>query len=197
MSNEIQKQYERYEDVWSIMHRMKELYGVPDRYIRYTVTKAFVSARMIEESSVREHGVMMLSHVEKLKDLQADFSKEEAYVDVILQSLPPSFDQFIINYNMNGLENNLHELINMLVQDEAMIEKSAPSVLVGEASTSKAKGKVAGREKRKKDETSSTAASTSSATVTPLGRVKERGRGFISQRFQMVFALLPKKGRCL
>ncbi|KAK4380792.1 Retrovirus-related Pol polyprotein from transposon TNT 1-94 [Sesamum angolense] len=27
MRNEIQKQYERYEDVWSIMHRMKELYA--------------------------------------------------------------------------------------------------------------------------------------------------------------------------
>ncbi|KAL0394960.1 UNVERIFIED_CONTAM: hypothetical protein Slati_4462200 [Sesamum latifolium] len=91
------------------------------------------------------------------------------YVDVILQSLPPSFDQFIINYNMNGLEKSLHELINMLVQYEVTIEKSAPSVLVGETSTSKAKGKVVGREKRKKDETYSTTASTSSAPVTPLG----------------------------
>ncbi|KAL0349750.1 UNVERIFIED_CONTAM: hypothetical protein Sradi_4124200 [Sesamum radiatum] len=131
--------------------------------------KAFFDARMIEGSSVREHGVMMLSLVGKLKDLQADFEKEETYVDVILQSLPPSYDQFIINYNMNGLEKNLHELINMLVQYEAAIEKSAPSVLVGEVSTSKAKGKVAGREKRKKDEISSTAASTSSVLVTPLG----------------------------
>ncbi|KAL0392877.1 UNVERIFIED_CONTAM: hypothetical protein Sradi_2510500 [Sesamum radiatum] len=168
MSNEIQKQYERYEDVWSIMHRMKELYAVPDRHIRYAVTKAFFGARMIEGSSIREHGVMMLSLVEKLKDLQADFDKEEMYVDVILQSLPPSYDQFIINYKMSRLEKNLHELINMLVQYEATIEKSAPSVLVGEASTSKAKGKVVGCEKRKKDESSSTAASTSSAPITPL-----------------------------
>ncbi|KAL0427594.1 UNVERIFIED_CONTAM: hypothetical protein Slati_2934200 [Sesamum latifolium] len=105
MSNEIQKQYKR-----------------------YAVTKAFFGARMIEESSVREHGVMMLSLVEKLKDLQADFEKYEA-----------------------------------------TIEKSAPSVLVGEASTSKAKGKDAGREKRKKDKTSSTTASTSSVPVTPPG----------------------------
>ncbi|KAL0295981.1 UNVERIFIED_CONTAM: hypothetical protein Sradi_6650200 [Sesamum radiatum] len=160
MSNEIQKQFERYEDVWSIMHRMKELYAV---------TKAFFGARMIEGSSIREHGVMMLSLVEKLKDLQADLEKEETYVDVILQSLPPSYDQFIINYNMNGLEKNLHELINMLVQYEATIENSALSVLVGEVSTSKAKDKDAGREKRKKDETSSTAASTSSVPVTSIG----------------------------
>ncbi|KAL0445114.1 UNVERIFIED_CONTAM: hypothetical protein Slati_2234100 [Sesamum latifolium] len=148
---------------------------------------------MIEGSSVREHGVMMLFLVEKLKDLQADFEKVETYVDVILQSLPPSFDQFIINYNMNGLEKSLHELINMLVQYEATIEKSAPSVLVGEASTSKVKGKVAGRKKRKKDETSSTTASTSSAPVTALGGVKERGRGFVCQRFQMMFAFIVER----
>ncbi|KAK4386148.1 UNVERIFIED_CONTAM: hypothetical protein Scaly_2218600 [Sesamum calycinum] len=107
---------------------------------------------------------MMLSLVEKLKDLQADLEKKTC-IDVILQSLPPSFDQFIINYNMNELEKSLHELINVLVQYEAMIEKCASSVLVGEASTSKVKGKVAGREKRKKDETSSTVASTSSAPL--------------------------------
>ncbi|KAL0301584.1 UNVERIFIED_CONTAM: hypothetical protein Sradi_6435200 [Sesamum radiatum] len=151
------------------MHRMKELYAVPDRHIRYAVTKAFFGARTIEGLSVREHVLMMLSLVEKLKDLQADFDKEETYIDVIMQSLPPFYDQFIINYNINGLEKSLHELINMLVQYEATIEKSAPSILLGEASTSKAKGKVAGRWKRKKDESSSTAASTSSAPVIPLG----------------------------
>ncbi|KAL0311608.1 UNVERIFIED_CONTAM: hypothetical protein Sangu_2455500 [Sesamum angustifolium] len=105
----------------------------------------------------------MISLVEKLKDLQADFEKE-TYMDMILQSLP-----HYINYNMNRHEKSLHELINMLVQYETTIQKSASSILMGEASTSKANGKVARREKRKKDETSSTAASTSSAPVTPLG----------------------------
>ncbi|KAK4407860.1 hypothetical protein Sango_0367000 [Sesamum angolense] len=69
MSNEIQKQYERYEDDWSIMYRMKELHAVPDRHIRYAMTKAFFGVRIIKRSSVQEHGVMMLSLVEKLKDL--------------------------------------------------------------------------------------------------------------------------------
>ncbi|KAL0396327.1 UNVERIFIED_CONTAM: hypothetical protein Scaly_0081100 [Sesamum calycinum] len=155
---------------------MKELYAVPEWHIRYAVMKVFFGTIMIKGSSVQEHGVMMLSLLEKLKDLQADFKKEETYVDLILQSLSPSFDKFIISYNMNGLEESLRELINILVQ-------STPSVLVGEASTSKAKGKVARREKRKKGETSSTTASTSSAPVTPLGWIKERGRGFFNQEF--------------
>ncbi|KAL0303256.1 UNVERIFIED_CONTAM: hypothetical protein Sradi_6193700 [Sesamum radiatum] len=62
---------------------------------------------MTEGSSVREHGVMMLSLVEKLRDLQANFEEEETY-------------------NMNGHQESLHELINMLVQYEATIKISGP-----------------------------------------------------------------------
>ncbi|KAL0411127.1 UNVERIFIED_CONTAM: hypothetical protein Slati_3702400 [Sesamum latifolium] len=83
---------------------------------------------------------------------------------------------------MNGLEENLHELTNILFQYETTMEKSAPSVLVGEASTSKAKGKIARREKRKKDVTSSIAASTSSAPVTPLGGGKGKKKRVCQSR---------------
>ncbi|KAL2249859.1 UNVERIFIED_CONTAM: hypothetical protein Sindi_2459600 [Sesamum indicum] len=41
MSNNIHKQYDRLDDVPSIMLRMKEVYAVPDRYIRYAATKVF------------------------------------------------------------------------------------------------------------------------------------------------------------
>ncbi|KAL0324671.1 UNVERIFIED_CONTAM: hypothetical protein Scaly_2434200 [Sesamum calycinum] len=91
----------------------------------------------------------MLSLEEKLEDLKAGLDND-TYIDVILQSLPPSYDPFIINYNMNGLENSIHELINMQIQYEATSYKSAPTVLTGEASTSKEKGKTAGCWKRKK-----------------------------------------------
>ncbi|KAL0281933.1 UNVERIFIED_CONTAM: hypothetical protein Sradi_7278200 [Sesamum radiatum] len=109
--------------------------------------------------------------MEKLKYLKANLGKE-TYIDVILQSLPPSFDSFIMNYNINGLEKNLHELINMLVQYEATIEKSAPSVLVGEASTSKAKDKGAGCWRRKKGKTESATTRAQSTPVTQLGMGK-------------------------
>ncbi|KAL0420522.1 UNVERIFIED_CONTAM: hypothetical protein Slati_3075100 [Sesamum latifolium] len=41
MTNEIQKQYNRLDDVPSIMLRMKEVYAVPDQHSRYASTKAF------------------------------------------------------------------------------------------------------------------------------------------------------------
>ncbi|KAL2226363.1 UNVERIFIED_CONTAM: hypothetical protein Sindi_1995000, partial [Sesamum indicum] len=116
--------------------------------------ESIFGAKTIEGSFVKEHGVNMLSLVEKFKDLKADLERE-AYINLILQSLPPSFDPFIVNYNMNGHDKDLHELINMLVQYEARIEKFTPSVLVGEASTSEAKGKGARQWKRKKGKTES------------------------------------------
>ncbi|KAK4383938.1 hypothetical protein Sango_3106500 [Sesamum angolense] len=91
----------------------------------------------------------MLSLMEKFKDLKVGLENDK-YVDVILQSLPPSFDPFIVNFNMNGLEKSINELMNTLVQYEATIKKYAPSVLIGEASTSKAKGKRAGRWKERR-----------------------------------------------
>ncbi|KAL0437708.1 UNVERIFIED_CONTAM: hypothetical protein Sradi_0478700 [Sesamum radiatum] len=70
---------------------------------RYAATKAFFGTKMAEGSSVQSHGVKMLSLVEKLKDLKAGLNND-TYIDVILQSLPPSYDPFIVNFNMNEFE---------------------------------------------------------------------------------------------
>ena len=57
------------------MLRMSQVYVVPDRHIRYVVIKVFFGAKIIEGSSVQEHGVKMLSLVEKLKDLMLILKK--------------------------------------------------------------------------------------------------------------------------
>ncbi|KAL0394783.1 UNVERIFIED_CONTAM: hypothetical protein Slati_4444500 [Sesamum latifolium] len=46
MTNEVQKQYDRLEDVPSIMLPMKDVYAVPDRNIRYAATKVFFGTKM-------------------------------------------------------------------------------------------------------------------------------------------------------
>ncbi|KAL0458359.1 UNVERIFIED_CONTAM: hypothetical protein Slati_0463100 [Sesamum latifolium] len=194
MTNEIQKQYDRLEDVPSIMLRMKDVYAVPDWHIRYAATKAFFGTKIIEGSSVHSHGVKMLSLMEKLEDLKAGLNND-TYIDVILQPLPPSYDPFIINYNMNGLEKSIYELINMLVQYEAMTHKSEPAVLVGEVSTSKAKCKGARRWKRKKGKgtaVTATASTRGAPPATPKGKGKGR-LGVLSGRRQMMCAWIAKE----
>ncbi|KAL0448975.1 UNVERIFIED_CONTAM: hypothetical protein Slati_1453900 [Sesamum latifolium] len=196
MTNEIQKQYDRLEDVPSIMLRMKDVYAVPDRHIRYAAIKVFFRTKMTEGSSVQSHGVAMLSLVEKLEDLKVGLDND-TYIDVILQSLPPSYDPFIINYNMNGLEKSIHELINMLVQYEATTRKSEPSVLVGEASTSKAKGKGARRWKRRrvKERRSQLLPAPGVLLLLPRReRAKERSGVLSSQRQMMCAFIAMERG---
>ncbi|KAL0361336.1 UNVERIFIED_CONTAM: hypothetical protein Sradi_3818100 [Sesamum radiatum] len=172
MTNEIQKQNDRLDDVPSIKLCMKEVYAVLDRHIRYVRTKAFFRTKMTKGLSVQSHGVKMLSLVEKLENLKAGLD-HDTYIDVIIQSLHPT--TFIINYNTNGIEKTIYKLINMLVHYEATTHKSAPAVLVGEASTSKAKGKRAGRWKRKKGKRKAVTA-TASAKGAPAAH-KGKGKG--------------------
>ncbi|KAL0423420.1 UNVERIFIED_CONTAM: hypothetical protein Sradi_0876800 [Sesamum radiatum] len=86
---------------------------------------------------------------------------------------PSFYDPFIVKFNMNGLEKSINELINMLVQYKAMTKKSTPSILVGEASTSKVKGKRAEHWKRNKGKAKAKAIIAAKyakrASVAPLG----------------------------
>ncbi|KAL0405997.1 UNVERIFIED_CONTAM: hypothetical protein Slati_3913600 [Sesamum latifolium] len=123
----------------------------------------------------------MLSLVEKLKDLKS-WLFNDTYIDVILQSLPPFYDPFIINYNINGLEKTIHELINMLVQYEATTHKSAPTVLEREASTSKAYGNWVRRWKRKKHKGKAVASTTSAEGAPAAPKGKDKGKVGGSQR---------------
>ncbi|KAL0453688.1 UNVERIFIED_CONTAM: Copia protein [Sesamum latifolium] len=196
MTNEIQKQYDRLHDVPSIMLSMKEVYAVPDRHIRYAATKVFLGTKMAVGSSVQSHEVNILFLVEKLEDLKAGL-ENDTYIDVIIQTLPPSYDPFIVNYNMNELVKSIHELINMLVQYEAMAHKSVPAILVGEAPTSKAKDKRpdAGRGRKAKERLSQPLL----APETPLLPQRERAKeklGVLSGREQMMCACIAKK-RCI
>ncbi|KAL0427793.1 UNVERIFIED_CONTAM: Retrovirus-related Pol polyprotein from transposon TNT 1-94 [Sesamum latifolium] len=134
-----------------------------------------------EGSSVQSHGVKKLSLVEKLEDLKARL-ENDTYIYVILQSLPPSYDPFIFNYNMNGLEKSIHELINMLVQYEVTTHKSEPAVLVGEASTSNAKDKGARCWKRRKGKGTTVTATASTRGAPAAPTRKSKGKVGSSQR---------------
>ena len=48
---------------------------------------------------------------------------KELQVDLILQSLPVSYGQFIVNYHMNKIDCTNAELLNMLVIIEGTFEK--------------------------------------------------------------------------
>ena len=70
-------------------------------------------------------------------------------MDMILQSLPESFKEFRLNYNMNKKIFSLSELMNELVSAEGILGTSNVEVNIGEASTSQPKSKGKGKKKKK------------------------------------------------
>ena len=58
--------------------------------------------------------------------------------DLILQSLPESFAQFVMNYHINKLNTSLSELLNILKIAESHIKKKkAPLLLIDKISKKK------------------------------------------------------------
>jgi hypothetical protein len=73
----------------------------------------------------------------------------ELSVDLVLQSLPHSYAQFVLNFNMNKLEVTLPELLNMLRTAENSVsgDKGKSIMMV---TSSKSAGKSSGTKKNNK-----------------------------------------------
>ncbi|CAA0821431.1 Unknown protein, partial [Striga hermonthica] len=156
MLNELQRQNELLNNASEILLHLQELYGDRTQQIRYQISKELFRCRMTEGSSVHDHGLKMIALVESLSFLGV-IMDNELYVDLMLQSLPSSFDSFVVNFNMHNMETSLPELVNMLKTAESTIKKDKPVLLVGSTSGSKAlkskkrkgKGKVPNKPNKK------------------------------------------------
>ncbi|KAL3715987.1 hypothetical protein ACJRO7_007707 [Eucalyptus globulus] len=95
---------------------------------------------MAEGSSVNDHALKMIWHIEELARLNLVMDNELA-VDLILQSLPNSFSGFVQNFHMHKMEKTLAELHSMLVVYEKEMHNTRPNV-VAMAKASSSKGKT-------------------------------------------------------
>ena len=66
---------------------------------------------------------------------------DEAVIDRILQSLPPSYKSFVMNYNMQGMEKTIPELYSMLKSAEVEIKKEHQVLMVNKTTGLKKRGK--------------------------------------------------------
>ena len=68
---------------------------------------------MEENSSVSEHILKMSGLHNRLSQLDINLP-DKAVIDRILQSLPPSYKSFVMNYNMQGMVKTIPEVFSML-----------------------------------------------------------------------------------
>ena len=90
--------------------------------------KSLFTARMAESSSIQTHVLKMIEWIERLVVLGVDLLVEMR-TNLILQSLPYPFYEFIVNFNMNKIQASLSELLNMLTIAKGNLHKEKSQVL--------------------------------------------------------------------
>ena len=99
-----------------------------------------MTTTMSEGTPVRDHILKMMAYLNEIQILGAKIDGETK-VDNILQTLPRSFEQFCLNYNMNKREYTLAELLTELQAAEGIFRQSPQIHYAKNGSTSKSKGK--------------------------------------------------------
>ncbi|PKI66183.1 hypothetical protein CRG98_013436 [Punica granatum] len=140
MDPDLQKQHEHMGAYDMIVH-LRQLYQDYARHEQFDVSKALFQTKLTEGSLVGPHVLNMIGYVETLGRLGFSLGQELA-TDLILQSLPSSYSQFVMNYNMKDHNKTLLELLGMLRTAEQDISKGTP-VLMVQGTKKKGKGKKA------------------------------------------------------
>ena len=68
---------------------------------------------MEENSSFSEHILKMSGYHKHLTQLGVNLP-DDSVIDRVLQSLPPSYESFVMNYNMQGMDKIIPKLFAML-----------------------------------------------------------------------------------
>jgi hypothetical protein len=98
---------------FDMIGHLKMLYQEQARHERFEVSKTLFQGKLAEGGLVGPHVLKMIGYVKNLERLGFPLGKELA-TDLILQSFPDSFSQFVLNFNMNYMDKSLSELLVML-----------------------------------------------------------------------------------
>ncbi|KAK1694844.1 hypothetical protein QYE76_011541 [Lolium multiflorum] len=136
---ELQKHFEHH-DPCEMMRELKVIFETHAAVESYEASKQFFGCMMEEGSSVSEHVFAMSGHAKKLSDLGIVIPNQLG-IHRVLQSLPPSYKNFVMNYNMQNMNKELHELFSMLKSAEVEIRKENQVLMVNKTTSFKKQGK--------------------------------------------------------
>ncbi|KAK8516828.1 hypothetical protein V6N12_049540 [Hibiscus sabdariffa] len=144
MTPELQKQHEDMV-AYEMIQNLKEIYEGEARQERYETSKGLFQCKMSEGSLVGAHVIKIMGYIQTLEKLGFALNDELA-IEVVLQSLPDSFNQYVLNFNMNEINKTLPQLLGMLRTAEGNMKKggSKSVLMVCEA---KGKGKKVAKSK--------------------------------------------------
>ena len=123
-----------------MFQELKLIFQANTRIERYEVSNKFYSCKMEENSSVSEHILKMSGYNNHLIQLGVNLH-DDSVIDRILPSLPPSYKSFVMNYNMQGMDKTIPELLAMLKAAEVEIKKEHKVLMVHKTTISRKKVK--------------------------------------------------------
>ncbi|KAD6119012.1 hypothetical protein E3N88_10283 [Mikania micrantha] len=127
MSSDLQKNMEDM-SAFDMIQQLTGMFQKQARQERYDTMKQLIGCKMQEGSSVSVHVLTMKGYIDQLSKLGYPLSNEMA-ADFILNSLPKSYDQFVMNFNMNVWEKTVLELHGMLKTAEMNVPSKVNQVL--------------------------------------------------------------------
>ena len=136
-------------DAYDMNQHLMEMFQQNARHERFDMMRSLITTRMQEGSPVCTHVLKMKEYVDHLARLESPLSDELAG-DIILNSLPKSYDRFIMNYNMNGMEKTPGKTAPVLMIREGQIKKPKTKKR-GYQGKGKGKGKAVANKKPLKD----------------------------------------------
>src|SRR3954469_1673128 len=112
LESELQKRFEN-SDPHDIVRELKLIFETHAAVESYEASEKFFNCKMEEGSSVSEHVLKMSRHANKLQSLGIVIPNSLG-IHRVLQSQPPSYKNFVMNYNMENMNKTLPELFSML-----------------------------------------------------------------------------------
>ncbi|KAK1642625.1 hypothetical protein QYE76_060430 [Lolium multiflorum] len=146
LESDLQKRFEHH-DPHELMKELKAIFETHAAVECYEASKQFFSCMMEEGNSVSEHMLAMTGHAKKLSDLGIVIPNRLG-INRVLQSLPPSYKNFVMNYNMQNMNKELPELFGMLKAAEIEIKKEHQVLMVNKTTSFKKQGKSKGKFKK-------------------------------------------------
>lgn len=102
---------------------LQGMFKKSDIHERFQCSNRIFKRAMAHGGKVETHVQETMKDVQRLRTLGFEIPNE-IVVDMVLSSLPNSYTQFVINFNMNRLEATLPELMAMLKQTEVELLKA-------------------------------------------------------------------------
>ncbi|CAH9098778.1 unnamed protein product [Cuscuta europaea] len=140
MSMELQRQHDRM-SAFEMLEHLKSLFDPESQTLEYELLADIFKCRLHEGGNV-------IGLIERVATTRIKF-EDRVSAAIILYSLPSSFTNFIVNYNLNKTKATMSELHNMLRSYEASTSKGKTILMVSSNANSRSKNKNKQKKKGK------------------------------------------------